>query len=1032
MNRKGKLFLRFAILILSMDLQTADASSDLFFPFGLSEGDDFLPANDDGSTAELPITVVFPFFDHDYTSLFVNNNGAISFLGSVSQFTSNAFPVADGRPLLTPFWADVDTRLGGNLTFREVLRFSQSDGIFIEADDIIRANFIEMRGFRSSWLYTATWDKVPFFGAFNNSITNSFQAVLVTDGRYSFVIFNYGDINWTTGTASDGNIFSGLGGTPAQVGFNAGDGVNYYSVSGSRTDSIVDIETTSNIGVPGRWVFRVDNSNIGGLTCTTSGDISLFPLVGSMLGGTQVFVSGPCFNSTSLIACDFDGTVTNGKLLSNEIGICISPPFYKVGRVPLRVSLDDGATFDFSGTFTIISIEAVPGNVFSSVMESSVRESDLEITWDTYALENVTDVDIVVYGYREKDEIELRGPLFSLAQGVDYSIGHHSVSGIVGTETNFDIGVIGIMESEEQGGNLTRSVLWSKVHVLQWYNGHNVSTWCPGWIAEEALSDRSFLSNTPECPCTLAQAEIDIGRFSPHPECDIDISSPSNCIHKHGAFHCVRADTPSISGGGQECCYDINGEIIDVANNQGGGYSHRYHHGGVLPYGQPQKVPYLSHYVADILPWTYCCRFDQSLCTSYGSYRPSQTCTNYVPPSPALGNGDPHISTLDSTTYTFNGYGEFTLLTALDGAFVLQSRAAPLDGISGATVFVAIAARFDDSDVIHVQTNERRVLDAYVRESDGESFTRIDFDQAPRWSFTGVSVTGRNITEDGVILAFDRGVGLTVKASEGAMSIFLVAPESFQGQTHGLMGTWNRMSGDDFETPQGNVLSPDLTTEELHYQFGLLWEIDVAQSLFYYEPGANHESHTDRSYIPVFEPPINMLVDQSLVIEVCGTNQFCIFDFQTTGSQSFAQNSVNSFSTYQQAVESRAAVLGCPPAPIPNNGSVNVTSSMPGGVATFGCDAGFELNHVVTLTCQSNGVWSDGSIPTCETANKEPTDLSVPIIIGISVGVALLVVAIIIIIVVTYKWMKLKPAARIGPDSNHGGTHANPTYVTNT
>lgn len=45
---------------------------------------------------------------------------------------------------------------------------------------------------------------------------NTFQAVLITNGRHSFVIFNYGKITWTTGTASGGND-AGLGGTPAQV-----------------------------------------------------------------------------------------------------------------------------------------------------------------------------------------------------------------------------------------------------------------------------------------------------------------------------------------------------------------------------------------------------------------------------------------------------------------------------------------------------------------------------------------------------------------------------------------------------------------------------------------------------------------------------------------------------------------------------------------------------------------------------------------------------------------------------------------------
>ena len=57
------------------------------------------------------------------------------------------------------------------------------------------------------------------------------------------------------------------------------------------------------------------------------------------------------------------------------------------------------------------------------------------------------------------------------------------------------------------------------------------------------------------------------------------------------------------------------------------------------------------------------------------------------------------------------------------------------------------------------------------------------------------------------------------------MSILLVAPDSFRGQTQGLMGTWNGNASDDFLTPQGSLLSPNLTTEQLHYQFGLLCKI---------------------------------------------------------------------------------------------------------------------------------------------------------------------------------------------------------------
>ena len=58
----------------------------------------------------------------------------------------------------------------------------------------------------------------------------------------SFVIFVYVDIRWTT---------------RALAGVNAGDGINHITIPGSLTPSILDIEETSNVGVPGRWIFKV-------------------------------------------------------------------------------------------------------------------------------------------------------------------------------------------------------------------------------------------------------------------------------------------------------------------------------------------------------------------------------------------------------------------------------------------------------------------------------------------------------------------------------------------------------------------------------------------------------------------------------------------------------------------------------------------------------------------------------------------------------------------------------------------------------
>ena len=92
--------------------------------------------------------------------------------------------------------------------------------------------------------------------------TNTFQCILTTDKFQSYAIFQYADglIQWTTGDSAGG--VKGLGGTQAQIGFNAGDNITYVNVPGSRTSAIINITTTSNVLVPGQWIFILQNATI--------------------------------------------------------------------------------------------------------------------------------------------------------------------------------------------------------------------------------------------------------------------------------------------------------------------------------------------------------------------------------------------------------------------------------------------------------------------------------------------------------------------------------------------------------------------------------------------------------------------------------------------------------------------------------------------------------------------------------------------------------------------------------------------------
>ncbi|XP_071475575.1 sushi, nidogen and EGF-like domain-containing protein 1 isoform X1 [Marmota flaviventris] len=247
-----------------------------FYPFGAERGDAVTPKQDDGGSGLRPLSVPFPFFGAEHSGLYVNNNGIISFLKEVSQFTPVAFPIAKDRCVVAAFWADVDNRRSGDVYYRE----ATDPATLHRATEDIRRYFPELPDFSATWVFVATWYRVTFFGGSSSSPVNTFQTVLVTDGKSSFTIFNYESISWTTGThASSGGNSGGLGGIAAQAGFNAGDGRRYFNIPGSRTADIAEVETTTNVGVPGRWAFRIDDAQVrvGGCGHTTSVCLALRP-----------------------------------------------------------------------------------------------------------------------------------------------------------------------------------------------------------------------------------------------------------------------------------------------------------------------------------------------------------------------------------------------------------------------------------------------------------------------------------------------------------------------------------------------------------------------------------------------------------------------------------------------------------------------------------------------------------------------------------------------------------------------------------
>ncbi len=171
-------------------------------PFDGGVAPDF--RNDDGSSASIALPFGFNYYGTVYDSLYINNNGNISFVAPYYTFTANPFPDSTFN-MIAPFWGDVDTRdsLSGLVYYK------------ITPTALI-----------------IKWENVGYYNV-HSDLTNTFQLTM-TNGTDSLVpygnnvSFCYGDMQWTTGDASSG--VGGIGGVAATVGVNQGDQSDYFQV----------------------------------------------------------------------------------------------------------------------------------------------------------------------------------------------------------------------------------------------------------------------------------------------------------------------------------------------------------------------------------------------------------------------------------------------------------------------------------------------------------------------------------------------------------------------------------------------------------------------------------------------------------------------------------------------------------------------------------------------------------------------------------------------------------------------------------
>ena len=183
------------------------------------------PVEDDICSDSISLeSMTFNFFDVSYNSLWVCNNGIITFDYADPSYVPDPFPI-EGNAMVTPFWSDIDNRgnvsESGDSNANSISWELSTDPEQVDKVNTLIEQTVNAKGFTAKWVFTATWYKVGYY-LMGTNLLNTFQVVLACDrpqdasqAARCFCLFAYEDIQWTNNAIQESH---------AQAGFNDGRG----------------------------------------------------------------------------------------------------------------------------------------------------------------------------------------------------------------------------------------------------------------------------------------------------------------------------------------------------------------------------------------------------------------------------------------------------------------------------------------------------------------------------------------------------------------------------------------------------------------------------------------------------------------------------------------------------------------------------------------------------------------------------------------------------------------------------------------
>ncbi|CAK9188726.1 unnamed protein product [Sphagnum troendelagicum] len=902
---------QFLFLSLLLHVAYGQISIKNFVPFGTNHGDAMMARPIDAVTGPIHISIRFPFFDKWYDEIKLYSHGLILF-GNITYVLPHSppgpFPLRN-FVCAAPYWADTNIAqdASSNIFYRQVT----DEDTLIEISSMVRNGFPLLSAHRMLWAFVATWYRVP--GHMTDPGRNTYQAIITTNGLYSFTLFTYNQLQWSAGL---------WGGFP-QIGFNAGDQVNYFTLEKSFTANVITVVQDSNIGVPGQFIFHT-TGNISDVQCNSTEGLQSSPFRGSMYGGYELRLFGICFNESSYIV------EINGQELENceltTVYLTCTMPMVSEGRLQIRLFTSErrliGQT-DFLAFMPENNADLILSNNGELDTSAHIREDQrLNLLFQKNALTTNYLFRIIIYDYSIQQFIA-NGTFYNQTmQQIDLGLGALNLSAIRNLTINYEsifpidseprdrVHSLGISFELVPQSATSKSFTWKGAtkFLVRPFIVPDVlfSSYCPAWLELQSdTNTQNLINKVPACPCRVSTTwdEEQLG-FNTDPACNARKSGLWNCRFHRGAKGCYRRKSLTSDAGAQ-CCYDNNGVWINDWRSGAGTIDAYY----------PETLKNLStyqHFFSDVLSYFSCCggvtEFTSN-CEKYMKHRPPGRCENLLP-APTGGQGDPHFLTLAGSSYTFNGHGEYTLLESLDGQLEIQVRlarvvneSAPPSSVSSmdnATAIVAFVIHSEDQPRVQFELfSQLQLVEIRIDERVLEFTPFSEEDEL---------LSSSLIYSDDYQLIIRQRDAKTYSISYGESGIQFIVylrPQfdfldlvsliprinTDKRQFQGILGGF-----DGLAYANGTRVPITSNDDQALFNYGESWRTTSNASLFYYRFQDSHAQHQDLTYRPTF---LRDLFDKytntsryRLAEEVCQNltqRQQCMYDVLITNDPTVNQ-----------------------------------------------------------------------------------------------------------------------------------------------